>query len=345
MAKCDKCGSKLPDDSIFCPVCGNRMTPPLATQDLPIALKLRTREGAALPEAPQPKKPTSSLSVIIIPLIIIIIIIGVAAVFFLLNLSKSSCAENWSCGNWSSCVINRTTRNCTDMSSCGTMSQKPPVSMNCPQTNGIDNQTPPKLCSNLNSKCLSVADCCSGYCVHGFCRSNSTFCGDVYCDPTENCSNCQHDCDNCPVDRELKQNVFTEPLGYIKENDFKTAGYAIVRYFKSTDCAFCVSPTDIEGQLRSFAMDSKNLLVLMIIDVDEYPKEAGKYAKFGGNIYVPLIRVEGYKNGVHGYDTLYGYLLGQKLNDNDIIGDVASLVCKHSDYCKFENGKIVKTTP
>lgn len=346
MVNCNKCGSRLSSDSIFCPVCGNQVTAPLAAQELPLAAKTKTEEGLALPGAPQPRKPKPARSVILLPLLVIIIIIAIAAVFFVLNLSKSSCAENWSCGNWSACANSLKTRNCTDMRSCGTESSKPLTSMTCSgTTNGTNNQTPPQLCSGLNSKCLSTTDCCSGYCVHGFCRGNRTFCGDVYCDPTENCSNCQHDCGNCPASRELKQNVVTNSLGYAKENEFKEAGYVIVRYFKTADCNFCVSPIDIESQLRSLARDFKDILVLIIIDTDEYPEEANKYARVGGNIYVPFIRVEGYKNGVHGYDTLYGYPLGLKLGDNDITEDIALLVCKHSDYCKFEKGKITRTTP
>jgi len=43
--------------------------------------------------------------------------------------------------------------------------------------------------------CTSNNECSGGYCVHGICRSSSTYCGDGYCDsPIETSSNCPQDC-------------------------------------------------------------------------------------------------------------------------------------------------------
>ncbi|MEM5854612.1 MAG: PGF-pre-PGF domain-containing protein [Candidatus Aenigmatarchaeota archaeon] len=49
------------------------------------------------------------------------------------------------------------------------------------------------------SSCAANYECTGGYCVHGTCRSSSTYCGDTYCDSGETCSNCQADCGRCPT--------------------------------------------------------------------------------------------------------------------------------------------------
>ena len=49
----------------------------------------------------------------------------------------------------------------------------------------------------LGTACTSNSQCASGYCVHGFCRSSSTYCGDSHCDSGETCSNCASDCGSC----------------------------------------------------------------------------------------------------------------------------------------------------
>ncbi len=45
--------------------------------------------------------------------------------------------------------------------------------------------------------CLYDSECEGGYCVHGYCRSSSTYCGDGYCDSGETCSSCSADCGAC----------------------------------------------------------------------------------------------------------------------------------------------------
>ncbi|MCK5023386.1 MAG: hypothetical protein KAS04_04390, partial [Candidatus Aenigmarchaeota archaeon] len=47
--------------------------------------------------------------------------------------------------------------------------------------------------------CSGTSECAGGYCVHGICRSSSTYCGDSYCDSGEICSSCESDCGVCQV--------------------------------------------------------------------------------------------------------------------------------------------------
>jgi len=53
--------------------------------------------------------------------------------------------------------------------------------------------------SSSGQYCSWNEDCAEGYCVHDYCRSESTYCGDNYCDEydsqnPENCGNCPQDC-------------------------------------------------------------------------------------------------------------------------------------------------------
>lgn len=47
------------------------------------------------------------------------------------------------------------------------------------------------------SSCSENWECSGSYCVHGICRSSSTYCGDGYCDSGETCSSCPVDCGDC----------------------------------------------------------------------------------------------------------------------------------------------------
>jgi len=47
------------------------------------------------------------------------------------------------------------------------------------------------------SACSASEHCLGGYCVHGYCRSVATYCGDGYCDSGEGCSSCSSDCGSC----------------------------------------------------------------------------------------------------------------------------------------------------
>ncbi|MCX6817225.1 MAG: right-handed parallel beta-helix repeat-containing protein [Candidatus Aenigmarchaeota archaeon] len=46
--------------------------------------------------------------------------------------------------------------------------------------------------------CTVAIECSVDYCVHSFCRSTSTYCGDSYCDTGETCNACSQDCGSCP---------------------------------------------------------------------------------------------------------------------------------------------------
>jgi len=52
------------------------------------------------------------------------------------------------------------------------------------------------LAKSNGISCTLASECSGGYCVHGICRSGSTYCGDGYCDTSlgESTSNCPADC-------------------------------------------------------------------------------------------------------------------------------------------------------
>ena len=51
-----------------------------------------------------------------------------------------------------------------------------------------------------NGAACSYSEACqSGICLHGFCRPESPYCGDGYCDEGESCSSCSQDCGTCPT--------------------------------------------------------------------------------------------------------------------------------------------------
>ncbi|MBN2518402.1 MAG: thioredoxin family protein, partial [Candidatus Altiarchaeota archaeon] len=142
-----------------------------------------------------------------------------------------------------------------------------------------------------------------------------------------------------PTDRTLVVNVFKEPLPFMNESTFKEKGYVIVRYFWSDTCPPCFSPVNIESELEILAGEFKDLMVLSIIDVDEYKQEASKYAKIGGFVYTPFIRVEG--DGKHGYVNWFGNNLRDKLSD--LKYETAQEVCRRTDLCHYDDsGKLHK---
>jgi PGF-pre-PGF domain-containing protein len=49
------------------------------------------------------------------------------------------------------------------------------------------------------NNCTYACGCSGGYCVHGYCRSSPTYCGDNHCDSGEDCSSCSSDCGECPT--------------------------------------------------------------------------------------------------------------------------------------------------
>lgn len=57
-----------------------------------------------------------------------------------------------------------------------------------------------QLATGLNGASCSVySQCSGGYCIHGYCRSDSTYCGDNNCDSGETCGGCAADCGACPT--------------------------------------------------------------------------------------------------------------------------------------------------
>jgi len=354
--KCRRCGYKQADDFLFCTNCGLRI------KALPAKVQPADDSPAKIIEkqlqkSEKPAKSKKGLQEILAILIICGIVVVVIAMVLFKSEPPKQCVASWQCSDWSACTADSQTRLCADQNNCGNESSKPELSRDCtlsqdnppivanPPLN--DTPTTPLVvdsnCVIPGKSCTQNGDCCSAKCVHNTCRNASTFCGDSYCDTGEDCCNCEYDCGTCPGATDLEQNVFTEPLNYLEEQDFKNGGYTLIRYFKSDTCSFCVYPTDIDSQLRTLAMTMKDLIVVVILDTDDYPAEASKYAKMAGNIYVPFIRVEGYKNEQHGYDSLYGNKLGAMLNDGDITSDIAPLICEHSDYCEYSGGMIVKS--
>jgi PGF-pre-PGF domain-containing protein len=47
------------------------------------------------------------------------------------------------------------------------------------------------------TSCTYAGGCSGGYCVHNYCRSASTYCGDGSCDSGETCTSCSSDCGSC----------------------------------------------------------------------------------------------------------------------------------------------------
>ena len=283
----------------------------------------------------------------IILFIVLIAVIGIAIMIVIMNPAPpEECEVDWFCGDWSSCMAGSKVRNCFDKNECGINDTRPPMQEAC-DIELINETDEPNVtiivdCLPLGVVCNEGAECCSGSCLENICRDVNRYCGDGYCDADEDCSDCEHDCGECPLNRDLEQNVFTKPLGLLKEKDYKEDGYVLVRYFYSSNCLGCYQPVHIENQLRDLAANFKDLLVLVIIDTQVYRDEADRYAKMGGSIYKPLIKIEAFQDAKAWVTTLYAYTLGQKLLDGDIQADVAEEICKHSDYCDWDGSKIVR---
>jgi len=71
----------------------------------------------------------------------------------------TSCTENWSCSDWSTCKSDGTqTRTCIDTNDCGTTKNKPPILQTCTYSEPFDKFE----LKNLMEKDYS----CGGYCRH-----------------------------------------------------------------------------------------------------------------------------------------------------------------------------------
>jgi hypothetical protein len=66
-----------------------------------------------------------------------------------LESNETECLEQWECGNWSLCINNSLTRNCTDLNECKTDKTKPEITQEC-QVRNCGNEN----CS-IEEKCVS----------------------------------------------------------------------------------------------------------------------------------------------------------------------------------------------
>ncbi len=284
-------------------------------------------------------KPPGQLSFLKGPLATIMIaLVALLALFFYMDMPKQ-CVEDWLCGEWSKCDGGFQHRVCIDEGACGTIRQKPSTSQSCVAPPAINVTQPKPECTASGINCNASKACC-GHCVHGYCRDSSAYCGDVMCDAGENCTICPYDCGACPGSRDLPQNVFTEPMTSFMEQDFKKAGYVIVRYFYTDTCELCKYPVDIEAQLRGMAAAGKDLFILIMVDSNEFKKEAERYSKIGAVSYTPLIRVE----GAAAQTSVYGRDLAAALVDYDLSRDLEPLICGYSEYCEFGEAGIERTS-
>jgi hypothetical protein len=374
MVVCKKCGIESIEGTEFCPSCGaaliskikfteeptTRTIPPVqrktykenreASARTKLKEKKKTKEEreqgkkerdklAPSPFSPHIKKKTKvSTKAFVLPLIILAVIIIVAA-FFTFSKPIDSCTEDWKCGTWGSCIEGIRERICLDMNECGEQNNELPTQEGCTVVTipGVVNETENiTTCAEIGDYCENVSDCCFGNCTHHLCINATTYCGDGYCDLGEDCASCSYDCGECLNDRELEQNVFTDPLEFGQEGQFMDDGYVVLIYVYKDSCDSCFEPVHIENQLRDLAASFKDLFVLQILDIQEHNFQASKYANIGLNTYTPLISVDGSK--------FYGTKLGLMLQDGDIMADMASLICANSNYCVFENNRIVRTS-
>ncbi len=324
MVKCGSCGAESPDGSLFCLTCGKEFE----------------QSGATATKAA--KKPVKSNKKILIAAAIAIAVILTIVLLpsLLMPAKKPACREEWTCTNWSNCDNGNEARECTDRNLCGTVGLRPPIEQTCSSPNS---DMPRPNCAPAGVQCEGN-NCCKT-CVHGICRDTNTFCGDTFCDPGETCTSCAKDCGSCAVNEELTENIYTEPLSMTSDEELRDKGYVIVRYYHAQNCEICREPVDVESELKKLAAEYKDIMVLQSIDTTMYSFDSKRYAGVNGVVYKPTIRVDGISGGQPGYDLLFGYSLAEKLKSSEsVFSIVAPLICGHSDYCDFTNGKIVRTS-
>lgn len=368
MVTCDKCGAEMPRGAILCIKCGNRFSDSRAEvaralkispdrdsradldRDSKIDLVREKQKELSKVKPPQSsksespyleKKKSSPISLLIMPLLIVALV--AVLVFVMSGQKPAECKESWACTNWTVCTEGKQLRFCADKSGCETEKAKPSTEQSCVSESIPINTTVelPSCTANLKA-CTNESECCNGFCVHHLCQSNLTFCGDGYCDTGEGCLNCTYDCGICPGERDLAQNFYSEPIGYDLEKNLTKEGYVIIRYFYAESCSDCFAPVNLESQLRDLAANYKGIVVVISLDAQKYRNDAERYASVGGVIVKPFIFIEGKKDLTYGRETLYGYVLKAKLQDEDLIGDLEPLICLYTDYCNFVGGKIVR---
>lgn len=91
----------------------------------------------------------------------VLILLLVVALFLVVNTTVVSpaegdvnCTENWTCEDWSDCVNETQTRNCTDSNACNTTEDQPDLSQNCTNTTPTSNYTNEELANMTLEKKL-----------------------------------------------------------------------------------------------------------------------------------------------------------------------------------------------
>ena len=134
-----------------------------------------------------------------------------------------ACVEEWSCGSWNSCTNGNQTRNCTDLSECGTTEFKPSISQSC------------GTCSSGVTQACTTSQGCAGIqtCVNESWGSCADITGD-----------------GCPTTTNLKELILTvEPQPLKDLQDFTVTvktkagaslnnvkiNYALKNYYTNTE--------------------------------------------------------------------------------------------------------------
>ena len=106
------------------------------------------------------------------------------------------CAEDWTCGSWSTCVNGTQARTCTDKNSCGTTTNKPTLSQSCAVN----------CSSNCSGKSCGADDGCGGKCQTGTCPTSGMTCsnGRCVCSSWTNASWSCTDWSNCVNDQQTR---------------------------------------------------------------------------------------------------------------------------------------------
>ncbi|RLJ02512.1 MAG: hypothetical protein DRP11_02960 [Candidatus Aenigmatarchaeota archaeon] len=94
--------------------------------------------------------------------------------------------------NGSNVTCNTTDTNLTGLCYADTVMNM--IWLRIPHFSGIQPNVQGEALKANGESCTDASECYGGYCVHGYCRSSSTYCGDGYCEGGEDCDNCPSDC-------------------------------------------------------------------------------------------------------------------------------------------------------